>query len=251
MTADLPDDDIEGTRSALAPMLAAAQAVLPWLPGAQPARFAPALNRRWIAAARQLAQTWSASGWRDMETLRRAMLALYQVALDSADADCIALGEALASAVDQLDTGPPSARLLAALSAALECFGEAEGLEHPAFAPRARHFAQRLGDAAVAGSGSPRSLAIDRLFVGETEERLARMADALAALPADAVLLKEEAAQIAEQAQGIELYGLMHLARQLAAQIGGATDFDEPRTRARLDGLLQQLRQMLAAVLPG
>ncbi|MDR1995705.1 hypothetical protein [Azonexus sp.] len=47
------------------------------------------------------------------------MFALYGVALDSHDADCPALGEALACAADRL-TGHPLAPLLTALSATIE-----------------------------------------------------------------------------------------------------------------------------------
>ncbi|MDR1995706.1 hypothetical protein [Azonexus sp.] len=76
------------------------------------------------------------------------------------------------------------------------------------------------------------------------------MQEALAALPPDTVRLKSEAAQIAEQAETIELYGLMHLARGLTERIGGDTDLENPATRADLESRLRQLRDTLAALTP-
>jgi len=66
---------------------------------------------------------------------------------------------------------------------------EPAGLEHEAFARRARHFARRLSQAAGQAAENQRSPLIDRLFGGETEERVTRMQEALVALPPDAVRL--------------------------------------------------------------
>lgn len=250
MAADLPADELEAALAALAPTLAATAAVLPWLTKARPPRFPTALNERWLAAAKQLRQAWTEHSADDPAPLRQAVFALYAVALDSADADCLALGEALAGAADRLEHAKPPAQLLTALSATAECLDEPAGLEHDAFAQRARHFARRLGQAAEQPAENRRSPLIDHLFVAEVGERLTLMHEALAALPPDVVLFKSEAGQIAEQAEAIELYGLMDMARSLAGRIDGNTDLEAAATRAKLERGLCQLRDTLAAVTP-
>ncbi len=250
MAADLPADELEAARAALAPTLAATAAVLPWLAKARPPRFPAALNELWRAAAKQLRQTWSEHDGDDPALLRQAIFALYAVALDSGDADCLELGEALASAADRLERAKPPAQLLTALSATVECLDEPAGLEHEALTQRARHFARRLRQAVEQPAESRRSPLVDRLFIAEADERLALMHDALAALPPDAVLFKSAAGQIAEQAEAIELYGLMDLARGLASRIDSKTDLEAATTRAELESGLRQLRDSLAAVAP-
>lgn len=247
MVADIPDEDLAGTRAALAPTLAATAAVLPWLVKDRPARFDAALNQRWIAAGRELGRAWSTRPANASGVVRQAVFSLYSVALDSHDTDCLALGEALASATDRLEGGPPPAHLIAAMSAAIECFDEATGLEHEAFALRARHFAQRL-TAAVEQPPRQRSSLIDHLFATEVGERLQLMREALNALPPDAVMLKSEAAQIAEQAELIELFGLMDQARKLAGRIDATTDLEHPATRAVIESDLKRLGEGIAAV---
>jgi hypothetical protein len=247
MAADIPDEDLAGTRAALAPTLAATAAVLPWLVKERPPRFDTALNQRWIGAARELARTWSTRPANASGVVRQVVFALYGVALDSHDADCLALGEALASATDRLEGGPPPAHLIAAMSATIECFDEATGLEHEAFALRARHFAHRL-TAAVEQPAHQRSSLIDHLFAAEVGERLQLMREALNALPPDAVMLKSEATQIAEQAELIELFGLMDQARQLAGRINATTDLEHPATRAVIESDLKRLGEGIAAV---
>lgn len=248
MAADIPEEDLAGTRAALAPTLAATEAILPWLRKARPPRFAAALNQRWIAASRELARAWSSRPANAAGVVRQAVFALYGVALDSHDADCLALGEALASATDRLEDGPPPAHLIAAMSAAIECFDDATGLEHDAFPLRARHFARRLTAAADQPANHRRSSLIDRLFAAEVGEDLLLMRDALNALPPDAVMLKSAAAQIAEQAELIELFGLMDMARQLAGRIKATTDLEHPATRAAIESDLNRLAAGVAAI---
>lgn len=250
MAAEIPEDDLAETRAALAPTLAATAAVLPWLAKQRPPRFAAALNQRWIAASRQLAQAWSARASSEGTALRQAVFALYAVALDSHDVDCLALGEALASAIDRLEGGTPPGHLIAALSAASECFDQPDGLEHEAFALRARHFAQRLTAAVQQPANRQRSPLIDTLFASEVQEHLTLMREALDALPPDAVMLKSEATRIAERAELIELYGLMQLARELAGGINGDTDLDDPPTRTKLEAGMRRLDEALAALIP-
>jgi len=246
--ADIPEDDLAGTRAALAPTLAATAAILPWLAKERPPRFATELNQRWITAAGNLAAAWSARQGEDWGVLRQAVFALYAVALDSRDADCLALGEALASAADRLDAGVATGHLRAALSATTECFAEATGLEHEAFPQRARHFARRLLAAVEQASDQQRSPLIDRLFAAEVSERLALMREALDALPPDAVMIKGEALLIAEQAEQIELYGLMDLARQIAVGIDAAIDLEHAANRIAIADAMSDLNSAVAVI---
>ncbi|KXB31089.1 hypothetical protein AT959_10370 [Dechloromonas denitrificans] len=249
--ADIPEKDLEETRAALAPTLEATAAILPWVAKPRPLRFAEALNERWIAACRNLATAWSARHHAETDSVRPAVFALYGIALESADTDCLRLGEALASAADGLE-GVPPARLIAALSATIECFDEASGLEHVLFAERARHFAERLeGCLSPGGQALERSPVLDRLFVSEARERLERLHDALAALPLDAYALKIEAGELAQQAEHLELYGILHLCHQLLQAIpsqGGIDQQESATVRQGLLAILHQLETTIAAV---
>lgn len=246
--ANIPEKDLEETRAALAPTLEATAAILPWLAKPQPLRFDEKLNQRWIAACDSLAQAWSGRHSNEGSAVRSAIFALYGVALETADADCLRLGEALASAADQLErtTAP---RLIAALSATIECLGEPGGLEHKVFAERARHFAQRLeATLTVRPEAGERSAVLDHLFAEEAREHIEQMHDALAALPPDAYALKSAAAQIAQQAEHLELYGIMHQGRQLADLVGGELDLDNDATRRRINESLHQLTAAIALI---
>lgn len=246
--ADMSDDNLEDTRAALEPTLAATAAVLPWLKKQRAPRYPADINQRWIAAARNLAAAWSARQGNDWQALRQAVFALYEVAVASRDADCLALGEALASAVDCLEGESSHAHLQAALSATTECLDEATGLEHDAFPLRAKHFAGRLLAAAEQKADRRRSPLIDQLFVAETGERLGLMREALDALPPDAVFIKSEALLIAEQAELIELYGLMDQARQIAGHIDATADLEHPPTRALLEQALRRLDDAIGLI---
>lgn len=246
--ADLPDDDLAGTRAALAPTLAATAAILPWLAKEHPPRFPVELNQRWITAAQNLAATWSVRQGDDWRRFRQAVFDLYVVALDSHDTDCLALGEALASAADRLDGGAAPGYLMAALSATTECFIEATGLEHEAFPQRARHFTQRLLVAVEQPTDQKRSPLIDRLFAAESRDRLLLMREALDALPPDAVMIKCEALLIAEQAELIELYGVMDLARQIAGHIDAAIDLEHTANRTTIADALRRLDEAVAVI---
>ena len=249
--ADIPEKDLEETRAALAPTLEATAAILPWVAKPRPLRFAKELNQRWVAACRNLATAWSARHHAETDSVRPAVFALYGVALESTDTDCLRLGEALASAADGLE-GIPPARLIAALSASIECFDEASGLEHVLFTERARHFAERLeGCLSAGGQTVERSPVLDRLFASEARERLERLHDALAALPLDAYALQLEAGELAQQAEHLELYGILHLCRQLAQAIprqGSSDQLDSATLRQGLLAILHQLETAIAAV---
>lgn len=247
--SDIPEEDLEETRAALAPTLEATAAILPWVAKPRALRFAKQVNERWVAGCTRLSAAWRARHEAGGEDIRPSIFALYAVALETADADCLHLGEALASACDALEHETPAPRLIAALTASIECFNEEAGLEHVLFGERARHFAQRLENSLTSGEGDQRSVVLDRLFVGEAGEKLERMHDALAALPPDAYALKLESEELAQQAEHLELYGIVHLARQLTQAIPTqAGELETAAVRERLQDILQQMATALIAL---
>jgi hypothetical protein len=246
---DFPERDLEETRAALAPTLEATAAILPWVAKPRKARFDPKLNERWIAAGKRLAAAWSERHGAAADDIRPAIFGLYAIAIETADGDCLRLGEALASAADRLEAPPLPPRLVAAMSAAIECLTEAEGLEHLAFPERAGHFAGRLEACTLATNTDDRSAVLDQLFVDEAREQIQLMHDALAALPPDAYVLTTEALKLAQQAELLEIWGVMHLARQLSGTISQhAANLDEASTRESVDKLLADLSAAVAAV---
>jgi len=246
---DIPEEELEETRAALAPTLAAAAAILPWVSKPRQLRFDAKLNERWVAAGKRLATAWSDRHGVGEEDIRPAIFNLYAIAIETADSDCLRLGEALASAADRLENTSPSPRLIAAITGAIECLSEPDGLEHDAFGERAQHFSMRLESTASAPDNAERSAVLDRLFVGEAREQIELMHDALAALPPDAYALTTEAMKLAQQAEQLELWGIMHLARQLAEHIGrNATELDTPACREEIEALLHTLSTAIDAV---
>jgi hypothetical protein len=247
--ADIPEHELEETRAALAPTLAATAAILPWVAKPRKARFNPKLNERWIASVKRLAAAWSERHGAGADDIRPAIFGLYAIAIETADTNCLHLGEALASAADRLEEEAQPPRLIAAISAAIECLTEADGLEHPAFPERAEHFAGRLVASAAATNTDERSAVLDRLFVDEATEHIQLMHDALAALPPDAYALTTESLKLAQQAELLEIWGVMHLARQLSDTIGRHTaNLDDPSIRACVEKLLTDLSQTIATV---
>lgn len=245
----IPEDDLEETRAALAPTLEATAAILPWVAKPKALRFDTKLNERWIAGGKRLAHSWSERHGTGADDVRPAIFTVYAIALETADGDCLRLGEALASAADRLEEAPPSPRLIAALTGAIECLSEPGGLEHEAFAERARHFAGRLEATANAGEHSDRSTVLDHLFVSEAGETIELMHDALAALPPDAYALTTESIKLAQQAELLEIWGVMHLARRIAEAVArNAADLESMNCRQELEGLLQALTEAIATV---
>ena len=245
--ADLPEPSLEDTRAALAPTLDATAAILPLLNRPKPPRFAPELNERWQAACQRLDKAWAERNGAGADDVRPAIFALFSIALECRDVDCLRLGEALASACDRLEADTVPARTIAALSACIECLNEAGGLEHAAFAERARHFAGRL-EASAAPSVSERSAVLDQLFVGEANERIERLHDALDALPPDAYALKTEAQELAQQAEHLELWGIVHLARKIGNIVGSHSNLEAETPRQQLLAVLHDLSLAIAAV---
>ncbi|MCG2576129.1 hypothetical protein LZ012_03860 [Dechloromonas sp. XY25] len=246
---DLPEDDLEESRAAFAPLLDATAAILPWVAKSRPARFDTKLNERWCDGCKRLDQAWSNRHGTGGDDIRPAIFNLYAIALETADADCLRLGEALAGAADRLEDGDPSPRLIAALTGAIECLHEPDGLEHGAFAERAHHFAERLESAASSLNDSERSTVVDQLFVDEAHEQLEMLRDALAALPPDAYVLASEALKLAQHAEMLEIWGVMHLARQFAECVTRhGSELDSPAARDALDALLHTLSASIDAV---
>jgi hypothetical protein len=226
--ADIPDDDIEKTRTALAPTMDALASILPWVGKSQPVRYPEELNKRWQSACKVLADCWTARGRSDPAAIRPGIYTLLGIAIETGDADCLHLGEALASVADHLEHHPPGNRLSAALTATTEALLDEGGLENPHLVQRIRHFSERL-DAAMRPSAKPgeRSDVLDRLFVQDSEESLQRMHEALEALPIDVYALQLEASELIQHAEQIEMWGIYHLARQLrsfALQLSDASE---------------------------
>lgn len=245
--SDIPEDDLADSRAALAPTLDATAAILPWVGKPRPARFDTQLNQRWVEGSIRLDKAWSDRHVPGAEDIRPAVFNLYAIAIETADSDCLRLGEALAGAADRLEDGAPPARLIAALAGTIECLRDPAGLEHDAFAERARHFADRLEAATVAPA--ERSVILDRLFVDEAHERLELLRDALAALPPDAYVLTTEALKLAQDAETLEIWGVMHLARQFAdAVTRHANELDGNAARDTLLELLATLGETIDAV---
>ncbi len=171
------------------------------------------------------------------------------IAIETADSDCLRLGEALASAADRLEEKTPGSRLIAALSGAIDCLNEPGGLEHEAFGERARHFAGRLEATANAGENADRSTILDHLFVNEAREAIELMHEALAALPPDAYVLTTESIKLAQQAELLEIWGVMHLARRITETVTrNASYLDSMDCRRELEDLLMTLTETIATV---
>lgn len=249
---DFPEENLEETNSAVASALEATAAILPCLVKPRQARFPADLNQRWVIACQRLQSTWLDRYANGEPDVRSGIFALYRLALESTDIECMRLGEALASATDSLDQSQPAPRIIAALSACIECLNDSEGLEHPAFAERIAHFAVRLERSiSAAGEIGERSSVIDRLFVAETHERLERMHDALAVLPPDAYTLLNEASELLQHAEQLALHGIVHAVRKLldALQLAGKhSSLESEAIRTHILLQLAELAQLNDAV---
>ncbi len=246
--ADIPEDDLAESRAALAPTLDATAAILPWVAKPRPARFDPKLNERWIAAGKCLYQAWSDRHGASARLSGRRSSSFTPLRSIPPTAIACASVKPCASAADRLEDEVPSPRLIAALTASIECLHDPAGLEHDAFDERARHFAARL-EATATTAGAERSAVLDQLFVDEAREQIELLRDALATLPPDAYVLLTEALKLAQHAEMLEIWGIMHLARQFAACVNQhASELDGVTARAALDDLLQKLSAGIDAV---
>ncbi len=248
------DNDLDETRAALAPTLEATVAILPWVNKPQPVRFPPELNKRWEAACQELSERWAGRHQQGAARVRFTIFSLLNVALETRDVDCLHLAETLASVADKLEEGPPDARLVAALTATCEALLEPNGLENTAFIGRAQHFSQRL-EQCLQPSSKPgvRSDVLDQLFVNDSEERLERMREALIVLPVDIYALQIESQAMVQHALEIEMFGIVHLGRQLVhyvALMNEAGEREQERARDEISALLDTISDALAAVNP-
>lgn len=248
--ADIPEKELEESRAALAPTMAAIASILPLLSKPRPLRFDSALNQRWIEACTALTAAWGNRFGPGTEKVRPAIFDLYRIAIETADAESLRLGEALASAADQLECFAPSPRLIAAIAACIESLGDKEGLEHPAFSERASHFAQRLESVVTPGAPAcQRSAILDSLFVSEANELMERMQDALERLPPDAYALKLAAAELAKAAENAEMVDVMQQACQLVESMKvEGKNLDDELARKVVSKSLEQLAAAIAAV---
>lgn len=250
--ADIPDKDLAETRAALAPTLDAMASILPWVGKSQTLRFSPELNKRWQDACRTLAEHWTTHAGSDPTAIRPAIFSLLGIAIEAGDADCLHLGETLASVADHLEQRAPGNRLIAALTATTEALLDEGGLENPKLAGRARHFSERLASA-MRPSAKPgeRSDVLDRLFVQDADERLARMHEALDVLPVDVYALELESSELIQHAEQIEMWGIYHLARQVqnfVLQLSDASEATQDQAAQHIVRQLDLIDQALRAV---
>ncbi len=255
--AGRPEDDeaLAQTRAALAPTLAATAAILPWLARPKAPRFPPELDKRWQATCERLKSAWSDRYGEGMDDFRPAVFALCATALELADVDCLNLSEAFATATDRLDD-PASlrdVRLVAALSAGVECLNEPGGLESSVFTQRARNIAKRLEECAnTPNSANLRSPTINRLFVAEAIEYLERINEAFEMFPTDAYGAREAALAIVLLAEPLELDGVVNIALRLAGllspQGGEIPNFDDENIQAAAHTLIEKLDRAIAEV---
>lgn len=250
--ADIPDKDLADTRAALAPTLDAMASILPWVGKSQPLRFSPELNKRWQAACADLSERWSGRAQHGPAAIRPAVFALLGIAIETADTDCLHLGETLATVADHLEHELPAPRLVAALTATLEALIDEGGLENPLLAGRARHFSQRL-EVALQPSNKPgeRSDVLDALFVEDADERVARMHEALDVLPIDVYALELETSGLIQGAEQIDMWGIVHLSRQLqnfVLQLSDASESVQDRAALDIRHQLDLIDQALRAV---
>ncbi len=250
--ADLPEDDIEKTRSALAPTMDAMASILPWVGKTQPVRYPPELNKRWQAACQTLADDWAKYGQTDPLTIRPRIFTLLAVAIETGDADCLHFCDMLASVADHFEHKPAGNRLTAAMSATAEALVDEGGLENPLLIERLRHFTGRL-ETALRPSSKPgeRSDVLDRLFVQDAEERVARMYEALEVLPIDVYALELEASELIQHAEQIEMWGIYHLTRQLqnfALQLGDASESVQDQATRDIEQQLHLIDEALRAI---
>ena len=81
--ADIPEDDLAGTRAAMAPTLNATASILPLLAKTRQARFDPQLNQRWLAAVRQLSSDWSVRHQTGEVAVRPGVFALISITVST------------------------------------------------------------------------------------------------------------------------------------------------------------------------
>lgn len=252
---NIPDSDLEQSRAFLAPTLEATAAILPLLARPpHPPRFPHKEAEIWRSCWIALQSAWLDRHGRGFAAIRPAVFALCGAALALKDNDCLALGEALASATDRLDEpeGLANPRLATAITATIECFSDHGSLENAAFPERARHFSARLGRIAAERRAPARSPVLDRLFAEEGRECLERMRAATGALPPDAFALKRAASDLARVAEALDLGEIAlvsgRLVRRLTLRAGEGVDLEAPESREPVLALIAELDALVSCL---
>lgn len=252
MTEEIHPDELDSTRAALEPTLRAVADILPLVAQARESRFPPELATRWEEICQRLRQNWSNRHSDGLLDFRPVVFELCALAVELNDSDCLHFSEALATATDRLEDPiyQDAPQLIAALSAACECLVDDNSLEHPLFSERIRYLAHRLEHCSHPGSaaGHPNPT-LERIFVGEVQERLEAMREALELLPPDAYAIKSAAEEIVHLAEPLELYDIIDRARLLIIRLtpapGENLDLDIPETR---DHVLDRIALLETAI---
>jgi hypothetical protein len=196
-------------RDPLTATLEPTAAILPLLATPREPRFTTAQRGLWDNAVEALGIAWAKCGgamanedaherW---APLRQGVFRLLEGALALAHPAPLRLAEALAAATDNLESAPPSPRLLTALSACMELLQERGFLEHEALESLAQQLATRL----ERRDEGPRSKHLDRLFAHEAAEEIEQLRLALEALPPDCAALAQTARRISQLADPLDL----------------------------------------------
>jgi len=230
LPAELPATATPEKKDPLTASLEATTDLLPLL-GETPKepRFSLQQRALWDAAVEALALAWEnnhsafaaaatancAESPADWTPLRSAIFRLLEGALPLQHPAPLQLAEALASALDELDTAPPTPRLLTALTACLELVQEKDFLEHEALDNRVAQLIQRL----ERRNEGIRSRTVDQLFAHEALEEIEQMRVALDALPPDTEAIAAAAKHLQQLAEPHELSTLAFAAMRFARRI--------------------------------
>jgi hypothetical protein len=207
------------THNPLAVVLEPTVAVLPLLATPREPRFTMAQRGLWDNAVEALGIAWancsSAPEHEDWAYFRQGVFRLLEGALALAHPATLQLAEALAAATDDLESTPPSPRLLTTLAACMELLQEQGFLEHEALESRAQQLTTRL----ERRDEGTRSRHLDALFADEAAEDIEQLRLALEALPPDCATLAQAARRIQRLAEPLDLAPLALAAFRFARNV--------------------------------
>lgn len=203
-------------RDPLATSLESTAAILPLLSTPREPRFTTAQRSLWDNAVEAMGIAWAKcngtptpEGW---VQLRQGIFRLLDGALALSHPDPLRLAEALAAATDELESTPPSPRLLTALAASMELLQEQDFLEHDALESLVQQLVTRL----ERRDEGPRSRHLDSQFADEAEEEIEQLRLALETLPPDCETLADAARRIQQLAEPLDLAPLALVAFRFA-----------------------------------
>ena len=237
-------------RDPLTTTLEPTAAILPLLSTPREPRFTTAQRGLWDNAVEALGIAWAKcngtptpEGWAQ---LRQGIFRLLDGALALAHPDPLRLAEALAAATDDLESTPPSPRLLTALAASMELLKEQGFLEHEALESLAQQLITRL----ERRDEGPRSRHLDTLFAGEAEDEIEQLRLALEALPPDCEALKDAARRIQQLADPLDLAPLALVAFRFAQSMERITPEQLDRSPGRDIALewIDELERWITAI---